>query len=79
MNYTTNKNYNNLLNKLPTDTELHPLDPDFIDPEYLNSNYNYILFEYTTDFPETIKHLKLNNINYIIKTDSYNLDYILIK
>ena len=44
MNYTTNKNYNTLLNKLPADTELHPMDPDFIDPEYLNSNYNYILF-----------------------------------
>jgi len=79
MNYTTNKNYNTLLNKLPIDTELHPMDPDFIDSEYLSDNYNYILFEYTTDFPETIKSLKSNKIEYIIKTDSYNLDYILIK
>ena len=79
MNYTTNKNYNNLLNLLPTDTELHPMDPDFIDPEYLNSNYNYILFSYTTEMIPTIKSLKQNKIEYIIKTDSFDLDYILIK
>lgn len=79
MNYTTNKNYNNLLNKLPADTELHPMDPDFIDPEYLNPNYNYILFSYTTEMIPTIKSLKQNKIEYIIKKDSFNLDYILIK
>ena len=79
MNYTTNRNYNNLLNKLPKDTELHPMDKDFIDEEYLNNNYNYILFEYTTDFPVTIKSLKSNNIEYIIKKDSFDLEYILIK
>ena len=79
MNYTTNKNYNNLLNKLPADTELHPMDPDFIEPEYLNPNYNYILFSYTTDMIPTIKSLKQNKIEYIIKKDSFNLDYILIK
>ena len=79
MNYTTNKNYNTLLNKLPIDTELHPMDPDFIDPEYLNNDYNYILFSYTTEMIPTIKSLKQNNIEYIIKTDSFNLDYILIK
>jgi len=79
MNYTTNKNYNTLLNKLPADTELHPMDPDFIDPEYLNSNYNYILFSYTTEMIPTIKSLKQNKIEYIIKKDSFNLDYILIK
>ena len=79
MDYTTNKNYNNLLNLLPPDTELHPMDPDFIDLEYLTPDYNYILFSYTTDMPETISALKSNKIEYIIKTDSYNLDYILIK
>ena len=79
MNYSTDKNYNNLLNKLPEDTELHPLNKDFIDKEYLNNNYNYILFEYTTDFPETIHSLNKNNIEYIIKKDSFNLKYILIK
>lgn len=69
--------YKTLLNKLPKETELHYL----IDTEkqYHNSNYNYILFEYTTDFPETIQSLNKNNIEYIIKKDSYNLQYILIK
>tara|TARA_R100001443_G_scaffold31318_2_gene45322 strand:- start:758 stop:997 length:240 start_codon:yes stop_codon:yes gene_type:complete len=79
MNYSTNKQYNNLLNKLPKDTELHPLNKDFIDKEYLNNNYNYILFEYTTDWLPTIASLKSNNIEYTIKKDSYNLEYILIK
>jgi len=79
MNYTTNKNYNTLLNKLPVDTELHPMDPDFIDLEYLTPDYNYILFSYTTEMIPTIKSLKQNNIEYIIKKDSFNLDYILIK
>lgn len=79
MDYTTNKDYNNLLNKLPADTELHPMDPDFIDAEYLTDKYNYILFEYTTDWPTTIASLKSNNIEYTIKKDSYDLKYILIK
>ena len=79
MNYTTNKNYNNLLNKLPKDTELHPMDPDFIDLEYLTPDYNYILFSYTTDMIPTIQSLKDNKIEYTIKKDSFNLDYILIK
>ena len=79
MNYSTNKKYNSLLNKLPEDTELHPLNKDFIDKEYLNNNYNYILFEYTTDWLPTIASLKSNKIEYTIKTDSFNLDYILIK
>ena len=80
MNYTTNKKYNTLLNKLPKDSELHPMDPDFIDPEYLSDNYNYILFEYTIDnFSETINSLKSNNIEYKVLKDSFNLNYILIK
>ena len=78
-------NYNNLLSKLPKDTELHYLSDCtqfFIDNKIKSkkySNYNYILFEYTTDFPETIQSLNKNNIEYIIKKDSYNLEYILIK
>ena len=79
MNYSTNKKYNSLLNKLPKNSELHPLNKDFIDKEYLNNNYNYILFEYTTDWLPTIHSLNTNNIEYIIKKDSFNLDYILIK
>jgi len=80
MNYTTNKEYNNLLNKLPKDTELHPMDKDFIDEEYLSPNYNYILFEYTTeDWNELLTSLYNSNLTYTIKTDSFDLDYILIK
>ena len=77
--------YNTLLNKLPKETELHYLSDCtqfFIDNKIKSkkySNYNYILFEYTTDFPETIHSLNKNNIEYIIKKDSYNLKYILIK
>ena len=55
------------------------MDPDFIDAEYLTDKYNYILFEYTTDWPPTIASLKSNNIEYTIKKDSYDLKYILIK
>jgi len=77
--------YKTLLNKLPKDTELHYLSDCtqfFIDNKIKSkkySNYNYILFEYTTDFPETISSLKSNNIEYKIKKDSLDLKYILIK
>tara|TARA_Y100000401_G_C8133183_1_gene131157 strand:+ start:248 stop:487 length:240 start_codon:yes stop_codon:yes gene_type:complete len=77
--------YNTLLNKLPKETELHYLSDCtqfFIDNKIKSkkySNYNYILFEYTTDFPETIHSLNKNNIEYIIKKDSLDLKYILIK
>ena len=77
--------YKTLLNKLPKETELHYLSDCtqfFIDNKIKSkkySNYNYILFEYTTDFPETIHSLNKNNIEYKIKKDSYNLKYILIK
>ena len=68
--------YNKLLNKLPDHTELHYLTD--ADSEYQSDNHTYILFEYTTDWPTTIAALKSNSIEYTIKTDSYNLDYILI-
>ena len=71
--------YPNLLSKLPTGTELHYLsDVSSDQPEYTSHNHNYILFEYTTDWPETISALKSNNIDFTIKTDSTDLDYILI-
>jgi len=42
-------------------------------------NYTFILFENTiNDYNETISLLNSNNIKYTIKTDSLNLDYILI-
>ena len=42
-------------------------------------NHTFILFENTiNDFTETLYILDNNNINYTIKTDNLNLDYILI-
>jgi hypothetical protein len=42
-------------------------------------NHTFILFENTmNDFNETLYILNNNNINYTIKTDLLNLDYILI-
>ena len=42
--------------------------------------YEFILFENTIfDFNTTIDLLNTNNIKYIIKTDSLNLDFILIE
>ena len=42
-------------------------------------NNTFILFENTiNDYNETISLLNSNNIKYTIKTDSLNLDYILI-
>ena len=42
-------------------------------------NHTFILFENTiNDYNETIYILDMNNIPYTIKTDSLNLDYILI-
>jgi len=68
--------YNKLINKLPAHSELHYLSD--ADSEYQSSEHKFILFSYTTDMPETISALKSNNIDYLIKTDSFNLDYILI-
>jgi hypothetical protein len=68
--------YTELLSKLPKHTELHYLSD--ADPEYQSAKHDYILFSYTTDMPETLSALKSNNIDYTIKTDSFDLDYILI-
>ena len=69
-------NYNNLLSKLPANTELHYLSD--ADSEYQSDTHSFILFEYTTDWLDTISALKSNNIDFTIKTDSTDLDYILI-
>ena len=77
--------YNNLLSKLPPQSELHYISDStqfFLDNN-LNisdySQYKFILFEYTIDnMTETINSLESNNIDYKIETDDWNLDYILI-
>jgi len=64
----------------PNVEELYYLNDSTIDSEYKNHNYNYIIFSYTTDYlPDAITTLKSNNIKYKVLTDSYNLNYILIK
>ena len=79
-------NYNNLLSKLPNQSELHYISDStqfFLDNNLNISDYNdykYILFEYTIDNKtDTINSLDSNNIQYKIETDDWNLDYILIK
>ena len=78
--------YNNLLSKLPNQSELHYISDStqfFLDNNLNISDYNdykYILFEYTIDnMTDTINSLDSNNIQYKIETDDWNLDYILIK
>ena len=41
-------------------------------------NNTFILFEYTTNWPETIQLLNKNNIKYSIHTDDLDLNYIII-
>ena len=71
--------YSKLQSILPND-EIHYLsDVSSDQPEYSSDNHSYILFEYTIDYwTETLAALKLHNIDFTIKTDSTDLDYILI-
>jgi len=76
--------YKTLLNKLPKETELHYVQDCtqfFSDNELtIPTEYKFILFSETTDyFPDTVNSLKSNNIDFIIKKDEFDLDYILIK
>ena len=77
--------YNKLQSILPTHSEIHYTSDctQFFSDNNLNINkfsqYKFILFEYTIDnFSETINSLDSNNIKYKIKTDDWNLNYILI-
>ena len=74
-------NYSKLSKLLkPNVEELYYLNDNTIEKEYKDNNYNYIIFSYTTDYiPDVITTLKNNNIKYKLKTDSYNLKYILVK
>ena len=71
--------YSQLQSILPND-EIHYLsDVSNDQPEYTSDNHSYILFEYTIDYwTDTLNRLKSNNIDFTIKTDSTDLDYILI-
>ena len=77
-------NYNTLQSILPND-EVHYISDAtqfFIDNKIKSKqfkNNTFILFEYTIDyFPNTIKQLQQNNINYSIHTDELDLKYIII-
>jgi hypothetical protein len=80
----TNLKYNKLNSILNDNSEIHYIiDSDnFLEENNINmsqfKNNTFILFEYTTNWPETIKLLKQNNINYSIHTDELDLQYIII-
>ena len=81
---TINLKYNQLNKILNNQSEIHfIIDSDnFFDENNINmskfKNNTFILFEYTTNWPETIKLLNQNNINYSIHTDELDLNYIII-
>lgn len=81
---TINLKYNQLNKILNNQSELHYIidSENFFDENNINmskfKNNTFILFEYTTNWPETIKLLKQNNINYSIHTDELDLNYIII-
>jgi len=81
---TINLKYNKLNSILNNNSEIHYIidsdnffDENNIDMSQFNNN-KFILFEYTTNWPETIQLLKQNNINYSIHTDELELQYIII-
>ena len=81
---TTNLKFNQLNKILKNNSEIHYLtDCDiFLEDNNLNisdfKNNKFILFEYTTNWPETIQLLNTNNIKYSIHTDELDLNYIII-
>ena len=83
-NMTINLKYNQLNKILKDNSEIHYIiDSDnFFEENNIDmskfKNNTFILFEYTTNWPETIQLLKQNNINYSIHTDELELNYIII-
>jgi hypothetical protein len=77
-------NYNQLNKILNNQSELHYIidSENFFDENNINinkfKNNTFILFEYTTNWPETIEILNRNNIKYSIHTDELELNYIII-
>ncbi len=76
--------YNKLNQILNNQSELHYIEDSEIFFEENNIDINkfknnkFILFEYTTNWPETIQLLNTNNIKYTIHTDELDLNYIII-
>ena len=80
----TNLKYNKLNSILNDNSEIHYIidSSEFFSENNINqsqfNNNKFILFEYTSHLPETIKLLKQNNIKYSIHTDELDLNYIII-
>tara|TARA_B100001248_G_C27387234_1_gene460315 strand:- start:138 stop:386 length:249 start_codon:yes stop_codon:yes gene_type:complete len=81
---TINLKYNKLNSILNNQSEIHYIidSENFFDENNIDINKfkhnKFILFEYTTNWPETIQLLNKNNINYTIHTDELDLQYIII-
>ena len=81
---TINLKYNQLNKILKNNSEINYIidseiffEENNIDQSKFKNN-KFILFEYTTNWPETIELLNKNNIKYSIHTDELDLDYIII-
>jgi len=80
----TNLKYNKLNSILNNNSEInYIIDSDiFFEENNIDMNKfkhnKFILFEYTTNWIETIELLNKNNIQYSIHTDELDLDYIII-
>ena len=80
----TNLKYNKLNSILNNNSEINYIIDSDIFFEQNNIDMNkfkhnkFILFEYTTNWPETIELLNSNNIKYSIHTDELDLNYIII-
>jgi len=81
---TINLKYNKLNSILNNNSEIHYItdsdnffEENNIDMSQFKTN-TFILFEYTSHLPQTIKLLNQNNINYSIHTDELELQYIII-
>jgi len=81
---TYNLKYNQLNKILQNNSEINYIidseiffEENNIDIDKFKNN-KFILFEYTTNWPETIELLNKNNIQYSIHTDELDLDYIII-
>jgi hypothetical protein len=76
--------YNKLNSILNNQSEIHYIidSENFFDENNIDinkfKNNTFILFEYTTNWPETIQLLNTNNIKYTIHTDELDLNYIII-
>ncbi len=81
---TINLKYNQLNKILNNQSEIHYIIDSEVFFEENNIDMNkfkhnkFILFEYTTNWSDTLELLNKNNIEYSIYTDELDLNYIII-